>query len=240
MDIKNLISVILVEPKYQGNIGAVARSMANSGLTDLRIIKTIPDEEAMHRAMHGDYILKNAKIYNTFEEAIKGFDIIAGTSDVSKSGNKFRRVPVSPEYFWDNYGLNGQKVALVFGREDNGLHNSELDKCNFFIKIIGNPEYPVYNLSHAVAIILYEIIVRYYKTNVIEAKDVITSENLNVLMSRIEYLLTLVDYKDFQINILMTMLNKIIGRAQITESEFYKIMGILRQIINRLENKTHE
>jgi len=235
MELKDLISVILVEPKYQGNIGAVARSMANSGLTDLRIVKTVPDDEAMHRAMHGDYILKNAKIYDSFDDAIKGFEIVAGTSDVSKAGNKFRRVPVSPEYFWDNYGLKGQKVALVFGREDNGLHNSELDKCNFFIKIIGNPEYPVYNLSHAVAIILYEMIVRYYNTNVIESKDIITVENLNVLTSRIEYLLRLVDYKDFQVNTLMTMLNKIIGRAEITESEFYKIMGILRQIINRLE-----
>ncbi len=234
MDLKDIISVVLVEPKYQGNIGAVARSMANSGIVDLRIVKTMPETEAYYRSMHGRYILENAKIFENFEDAIEGFEIVVGTSDISKSGEKFSRVPISPEDFWNKYGLNGQKVALVFGREDNGLHNTELKKCNFFIKLIGNPEYPVYNLSHAVAIILYEMVKIYYSSNVIARKDLITNRNMEILIKRINQMLSMIDYNDSERSTLLTMLNKIIGRSELTESEFYKIMGILRQIINRI------
>jgi len=236
IELKNLVSVVLVEPKYQGNIGAIARSMANSGLTDLRIVKTKIETEAIYRSMHGKYILENAKIFDNFDDAIKDSEIIAGTSDISKSGEKFARVPISPEEFWDNYGLTGKKVSLVFGREDNGLNNDELSKCNFFIKIIGNPEYPVYNLSHAVAIILYEMIKINYSGNTIISKDLIGKEKINILYNRIDELLSIIDYTPEERHILMTMINRIIGRSKITESEYFKIMGILRQTINRLED----
>ena len=115
IELKNLISVVLVEPKYQGNIGAIARSMANSGLTDLRIVKTKIEAEAIYRSMHGKYILENARTFDNFDDAVKDSEIIAGTSDISKAGEKFNRVPVSPEEFWNNYGLTGKKVSLVFG-----------------------------------------------------------------------------------------------------------------------------
>jgi len=235
LDLDKFISVVLVEPKYQGNIGAVARSMANSGISDLRIVKTPIETEAIYRSMHGRYILENAKIFNSFKEAVKDFDIIAGTSDISKSGEKFRRVPTGPEDFWANNGLTGQKVALVFGREDNGLNYEELGMCNFFLKIIGNPEYPVYNLSHAVAIILYEMIKENYSGNATITHDIIGRDKIDTMSARLEELLAKVDYNAPEIDIFMNMLNRIIIRSSITESEFFKIMGILRQTINRLK-----
>ncbi len=236
IELKNLISIVLVEPKYQGNIGAIARSMANSGLTDLRIVKTKIETEAIYRSMHGKYILENARTFDNFDDAVKDSEIIAGTSDISKAGEKFSRVPVSPEEFWDNYGLTGKNVSLVFGREDNGLNNEELSKCNFFIKIIGNPEYPVYNLSHAVAIILYEMVKANYSGNIIISKDLINRDKIDILYNRIDELLSMVDYTPGKRYVLMTMINRIIGRSKITESEYFKIMGILRQIINRLKD----
>ena len=235
LELNKFISVVLVEPKYQGNIGAVARSMANSGISDLRIIKTQVETEALYRSMHGRYILENAKTFDTLGEAVNNFDIIAGTSDISKSGEKFRRVPTGPEDFWTHNGLTGQKVALVFGREDNGLSNEELGLCNFFIKIIGSPEYPVYNLSHAVAIILYEMIKYNYSNNATITHDIIGRDKIDVLMSRMNELLSRIDYTKAENEILMNMLGRIIARSNITESEFFKIMGILRQTINRLK-----
>ncbi|EQB74003.1 MAG: hypothetical protein AMDU4_FER2C00034G0012 [Ferroplasma sp. Type II] len=235
LELDKFISVVLVEPKYQGNIGAVARSMANSGISDLRIVKTPVETEAMYRSMHGRYILENAKTFNTLKEAVKDFEIIAGTSDISKSGEKFRRVPTGPEDFWTNNGLKGKKVALVFGREDNGLNYEELGLCNFFIKIIGNPEYPVYNLSHAVAIILYEMIKYNYSGNATITHDIIDRDKIDTLSGRIEELLGKIDYNEPEIETLMNMLNRIIARANITDSEFFKIMGILRQTINRIK-----
>ncbi|WP_276922939.1 RNA methyltransferase [Ferroplasma acidiphilum] len=235
LELDKFISVVLVEPKYQGNIGAVARSMANSGISDLRIVKTPVETEAMYRSMHGRYILENARTFNTMKEAVKDFEIIAGTSDISKSGEKFRRVPTGPEDFWINNGLKGKKVALVFGREDNGLNYEELGLCNFFIKIIGNPEYPVYNLSHAVAIILYEMIKYNYSGNATITHDIIDRDKIDTLSGRIEELLGKIDYNEPEIETLMNMLNRIIARANITDSEFFKIMGILRQTLNRIK-----
>ncbi|MEM0139052.1 MAG: RNA methyltransferase [Ferroplasma sp.] len=235
LDLNKFISVVLVEPKYQGNIGAVARSMANSGISDLRIVKTKIENEAIYRSMHGKYILDNATIFENFEDAIDGFSVVAGTSDISKSGEKFSRVPVSPETFWKKEGLTGRKIALVFGREDNGLHNNELAKCNFFIKIIGSPGYPVYNLSHAVAIILYEMIKYNYEGNSNIVHDIIDGNKTMVMSNRIEELLTDINYGDPQKRILMTMINRIIGRADITNSEYFKLMGILRQTIKRIK-----
>lgn len=235
LELNKFISVVLVEPKYQGNIGAVARSMANSGISDLRIVKTPVETEALYRSMHGRYILENAQIFDSLSEAVKDFDIIAGTSDISKSGEKFRRVPTGPEEFWLHNGLTGQKVALVFGREDNGLNNDELGLCNFFIKIIGSPEYPVYNLSHAVAIILYEMIKTNYSGNATITHDIIDREKIDVLMNRLNELLSKIDYTHAENEILMNMLGRIIARSNITESEFFKIMGIMRQTINRLK-----
>jgi TrmH family RNA methyltransferase len=235
LDLDKFISVVLVEPKYQGNIGAVARSMANSGINDLRIVKTPIETEAIYRSMHGRYILENARIFDNFSDAVKDFDIIAGTSDISKSGEKFRRVPTGPEDFWQHNGLTGQKVALVFGREDNGLNNDELGMCNFFIKIIGNPEYPVYNLSHAVAIVLYEMIKYNYSGNATIIHDLIDRDKTDTLSGRLEELLVKINYNDSETDTLMNMLGRIIARANITDSEFFKIMGILRQTINRLK-----
>jgi tRNA/rRNA methyltransferase len=235
LDLDKIISVVLVEPKYQGNIGAVARSMANSGISDLRIVKTPIETEAIYRSMHGRYILENAKIFNSLKEAVSGFEIIAGTSDISKSGEKFRRVPTGPEEFWSTNGLTGQKIALVFGREDNGLNYEELGMCNFFLKIIGNPEYPVYNLSHAVAIILYEMIKANYSGNATITHDLIGRDKIDTLAGRLEELLAKIDYNEQEIDTLMNMLNRIIARANITDSESFKIMGIMRQTINRLQ-----
>ncbi|HEC87103.1 MAG TPA: RNA methyltransferase, partial [Thermoplasmatales archaeon] len=64
--------VVLVEPKYSGNIGAVARCMKNFDVSSLYLINPCKiDDEARARAMHAQEILDNAKIFDTFEEARK-------------------------------------------------------------------------------------------------------------------------------------------------------------------------
>jgi len=71
-----------------------------------------------------------------------------------------------------------------------------------------------------------------YSGNTIISKDLIGKEKINILYNRIDELLSIIDYTPEERHILMTMINRIIGRSKITESEYFKIMGILRQIIN--------
>ena len=223
------ISVILVHPKYQGNIGAIARLMKNNGLNDLRIVGGPSIEnEAIYRAMSGKEILESATHYDSFGEAVKGFSVIAGTSSSPTfSDRKFLRLPVTPQEFWKSHLKGDKKIALVFGREDDGLRNTEIEICNAFMYIPANPEYPVYNLSHAVSIILYEMLNQMPESSP-DIAESISEENFNLLIENVFGILDLIDYPGYKRPNAEVMIKKIASRANITESEFYKIMGMAR------------
>ncbi|MEM4396020.1 MAG: RNA methyltransferase, partial [Thermoplasmata archaeon] len=120
------IYVIFVSPKYQGNIGSLARIMKNFDLEDLILVnpQTEINDEAYKYAMHGDNILKNAKIVQAFDEAIKSMNLVIGTSGISTMSEKhFLRIPKSPEEVAEIISKYNGNVAIVFGREDIGLLN---------------------------------------------------------------------------------------------------------------------
>lgn len=236
------ITVILVEPLYEGNVGAVARSMKNAGLTDLVLVNFHEyGDEAIARSMSGRTILESARMFDSLKEAIKGYSIVAGTSStVTTNFKKFRRIPISPEEFWNKTINEDSKIALVFGRENDGLRNHELELCNYFLNIPANPEYPVYNLSHAVGIILYEMI-RHIDGLTLESPDkVALPEDLETLIKRIELLLSKASYPAYKELNTLVMLRRLIARTSLTETEFYKIMGIIRHILRAIDPNFEE
>ncbi len=235
------ISVILVHPKYQGNIGAIARLMKNNGLTDLRIVGGPQIEnEAIYRAMNGKEILETATHYDSFEEAAKGFTVIAGTSSSpTYSDRKFLRLPTTPQEFWKTNLQGNKKIALAFGREDDGLRNTEIELCNAFMYIPANPEYPVYNLSHAVSIILYEMLNQLPESSP-NIAETISDENFNLLMGNAFELLDFINYPEYKRANAEVMIKKIASRSNLTESEFYKIMGVVRYLKYHLQDSAEE
>ncbi len=235
------ISVILVHPKYQGNIGAIARLMKNNGLTDLRIVGGPQIEnEAIYRAMNGKEILETATHYDSFEEAAKGFTVIAGTSSSpTYSDRKFLRLPTTPQEFWKTNLQGNKKIALAFGREDDGLRNTEIEMCNAFMYIPANPEYPVYNLSHAVSIILYEMLNQLPESSP-NIAETISDENFNLLMGNAFELLDFINYPEYKRANAEVMIKKIASRSNLTESEFYKIMGVVRYLKYHLQDSAEE
>ncbi len=235
------ISVILVHPKYQGNIGAIARLMKNNGLSDLRIVGGPQIEnEAIYRAMNGKEVLEAASHYDSFEDAAKGFSVVAGTSSSpTYSDRKFLRLPTTPEEFWRNNLPGSKKIALVFGREDDGLRNAEIEICNAFMYIPANPEYPVYNLSHAVSIILYEMLNQLPESSP-NIAETISEENFNLLIKNAFELLDLINYPGYKRANAEVMIKKIASRANLTESEFYKIMGMARYMKYLVQDNSKE
>lgn len=229
------ISIILVGPKYQGNIGAVARLMKNYGLNDLIIVNFGEfDDDALSRAMNGKEILLGARRFTSFGEAIHGFDIVAGTSStVSGNYKKFRRIPMTPPEFWDSMSRIKGRIALVFGREDDGLRNEELELCNNFVHIPLNPDYPVLNLSHAVSVILYEM---GRNIDVLKPDLMRTANELEIekLLERVSLVLEKSGYADYRKKNTTVMLRRVIARSGLTDMEFYKIMGIIRGILHKL------
>src|SRR3989344_513392 len=116
------ISIVLVRPLYAGNVGSVARVMANFGLKNLILVKPCKlGKKANDMAVHAKSILKKAKVYKNFEAAIKNFDLVIGTT--AESTNKddyFLRITISPEELRKKLQKVYGKVAVVFGPEDIG------------------------------------------------------------------------------------------------------------------------
>ncbi|WP_010901421.1 RNA methyltransferase [Thermoplasma acidophilum] len=229
------VYIVLVYPKYQGNIGAVARSMWNSGLRHLIIIGNRPDDEAFARSMGGRFILENAEIYDDFASVISRFNVIAATSSTASSNEKhFRRLPLTPEKFWEEMSDQGGKIALVFGREDDGLRNEEIEKCNYFINIPGNPEYPVYNLSHAVAIILYVMFTRFNPPENIEIRA-IEPDHEDLMLRNIIEVMRLTSYPEHKIRNTELLLRRLIARSRMSDREYFRMMGVIRRVKESLQ-----
>ncbi len=154
----NSIRIVLVNTTHPGNIGGVARAMKNMGLSSLYLVdpKDYPSERAQWRASNAVDVLQSAKVVDTLDEAIADCGLVIGTSA------RERRIPwplVTPRECADRsyHESSTHPVAIVFGREDRGLTNDELHKCNFHVHIPSNPEYSSLNLAAAVQVIAYEL-----------------------------------------------------------------------------------
>lgn len=152
-----MISIILIEPEWASNVGAVARVMGNFGFKDLVIVNPeckIDDIEALKRAKHAVNILKKAKIVNFSH--LKKFDYLIATTSKLGTDYNISRTPLTPEQLSKKLPKN-KKIGIVFGREGEGLHNDEIKECDFVVAIPSSKKYPALNISHAVAVILYEL-----------------------------------------------------------------------------------
>ncbi len=157
-----MFRIVLVEPHYGGNIGSVARLMQNFGFRDLVLVSPLANplgDEAMRWSVHAKHVLESARVVKTLEEAIKDCAVVAATT--AKPGPKMvRRTPLTPREFAEKYAeywSSDECVALVFGREPSGLTNEELELADIAVTIPTSKDYPAMNLSHSVAVILYEL-----------------------------------------------------------------------------------
>jgi TrmH family RNA methyltransferase len=229
-------SVILVGPKFQGNIGLIARLMKNFGLSDLRLVDAPAlRTQAWKRAMHAQDVLEAAKTFETLEEALKDIDYIVGTSGISsKHDKKHLRNFARPKDFAKRIRRISGRVGLLFGRENYGLSVEELTRCDLLVHIPTSPEYPILNISHAVAIILYELFQPQARVHVPKKASGFEKEVVN---RKFTELLELVDYPAHKRANTQIMFRRILGRAVLSEWEFFTLMGVLSKAINKAEGR---
>mgnify|MGYP006306708153 FL=1 len=129
--------VILVEPKYSGNIGAIARSMMNFDVTQLILVNPCAlNDEAYIRSVHATQVLDDAMIVASFQEAIEQVDVVVGSSAIyTDSEKKHVRIPILLDVFIEKMKSIEGRIGLVFGREDYGLYNEELALCDMLVTI---------------------------------------------------------------------------------------------------------
>jgi tRNA/rRNA methyltransferase len=151
--------VVLVETQMGENIGAAARAMANFGLSRLRLVKPLrgwPNEKARVMAAGADRILDSAELFDTLADAIADCNfVVAATArnhDQAKPviGAAEAAAELAPRV------SSGETVAIVFGRERNGLEIHEVAQADRIVTLPVNPAFASLNLAQAVVILGYE------------------------------------------------------------------------------------
>ncbi len=222
--------IVLVEPQHPGNVGAVARAMANFGITDLALVNGCEiNDDGYARSKSGRPILENLKRFDTMEKALADCDIAIGTSGIKPEGDKrWFRAPNDVKKI--NQLINKREnPALIFGRENYGLYREELALCEVTITIPTNPDYPILNLSHAVGIVLYEI-KRKEKVKSPKKRKAVSQEEFERLVSRIMNMLENSSYPERRLDRSRTTLRRLISRGNPDEGEYENLMGIFKAI----------
>ena len=233
------VRVVLVEPKNEGNVGAVARSMRNFGAEDLVLVNPCRlGAEAHQRAMRGIEILEAAHRVGDLDAALKDTDFIAGTSGVdTETEKRFARISVTPRDFASRVAQMDGRVSLLFGREDFGLLDEELRRCDLLITIPASSEYPILNLSHAVTILLYELLAAGAMQHRRREASGMEKEKLH---DAFKSLLAETNYPAHKRARTQVMFRRLIGRAVPSKWEFHALMGVIQRAtkrIQRLERK---
>ena len=229
--------VILVRPEVEGNIGAVARSMANFGFDELYMVSPVGiGTEARNRAKHGNFILDGAVLTNSLEDALEGCDMVIGTTGIRNLGEKkFLRNFETPREFAERVSRARRKYALIFGPEGLGLFNEELARCDSLVSIPSSPEYPVLNLSHAVTVVLYELFLTGYVKDSVKLSVSYEKEKLNNHYSN---LLDAISYPEHKKEKARLMFRRLVGRSGLSKWEFFIMMGVITRTLYSLRHSS--
>ena len=233
------IRIVLVNTSHTGNIGSTARAMKTMGLSNLYLVDPVtpPDGKSSALAAGAGDVLANAKIVSTLAEAVASCSLVVGTSARS------RTLPwpmLEPRECGIKMVEEGQteQVALVFGRENNGLSNEELQLCHFHVCIPANPEYSSLNLAAAVQTLCYEIRMGFLQQDAypVVEQEYPLSADLERFYSHLEQTLTETGFiVQNHPGVVMTKLRRLVNRARPESQE----LNILRGILSAMDKKNN-
>ena len=231
-DILSNIRIVLVRPRGSGNIGSIARAMKNMGAGELAITGKARTQSFWARAMavHARDILNETKCYDTIRQAIADCTLVIGTTCRAGLYRKHSRTPrdVAPEIVT---AARTGKVALLFGPEDHGLSNKDIEHCQLLITIPTHPGYQSLNVAQAAVICLYEIYVaslaRDLKTTVQRAP----AEDVERLFDQMRKTLLKIGFLDSENpEHMLLAFRRILGRAGLEDKDVRILTGLFRQI----------
>jgi len=235
------IKVVLVEPAIPGNIGSVARVMKNFGFKDLVLInpQTEISGDVYRFAVRAHDIIENMETHVSLEDFIKTVPYVVGTTAkiCTDSGSSNVRVAVSSD---DPSLINllqfKDDVAILFGREDIGLTNTEIQHCDMTVHIPTTEEYKALNLAQAVAIMLYSLHINKEK---IMSKPTdyrsATREEKETLIEWFEKAISVLEFRDRKEEILARRFRNIVGRAFVSGREAVSLVGVFSKTYNKIK-----
>lgn len=227
------VAVVLVEPREPGNIGAAARAMANMGLSRLVLVRPpaflVP--EAYRMALAAKPILEGAVVAEDLGSALAGYGLVGGTT---RRGGSGRRGRVSPRAFAAEIPAvaEANDVAILFGREDSGLTNEELQFCQRLVTIPSSPGFGSLNLAQSVLLLAYEIFLASGAAAQEPAgRRRATTAELEGLYGHMEGVLLEIGYLHRENPArMMRVFRRLLGRAGPDEREVRSLRGVFRQV----------
>lgn len=239
-DALDRVRIILVEPAGALNVGSIARIMKNMGLSRLILVnpQCDPDSaEARQMAVHADDVLRAAQMTKTLPDALKGCHrAIATTVRTRSIAAPLEHPREALPWLVEDFQEDGQ-TALIFGAEERGLSNEELNCAQRFVYIPSSPIYPSLNLAQAVAICCYELSQLLAEQSTTETK-ILESDSQNpasldaieAYCQHLERLLLKIGYlHPHTVSSRMEKFRRLLNRAYPSAAELALLRGVLRQ-----------
>ncbi|MEM4513591.1 MAG: TrmH family RNA methyltransferase [Ignisphaera sp.] len=234
------VKVVVVGIEGEINLGFIVRLCRNFDVDELALIKPIASpwsDEVRKFAANGAAFIDSGrvKVYGSLDEVISGVGLLACTSAVIDvdSGDMLRKA-IDLETF-ANIAQNYNSLAVVFGRESVGLTREEIAKCDLLVHIPANPEYPVLNLSHAVAIVLYRLYKEFGMPSLLDKVDKVDEHQLRIVDRYIEELVNVVVSDNWHRQMLSIMLKRFIRKSITSKHEAGLLVTFIRRIAKRLK-----
>ena len=151
------VRVVLLRPEHPGNIGSVARAMANMGLSDLCLVapREFPSAMATAMAAGADHVLGRAEVVASLDEALAPGSWVVGATARARVHQVEQRAP--EEAMAELLHPRHARVAVLFGPEGSGLDNEALERCQRVTRIPVDPAFSSLNLAAAVTVLCYEL-----------------------------------------------------------------------------------
>ena len=232
------VRIVLVRPRVGRNVGSVCRAMKTMGITDLSVIRDsrrslrsqgLDLVEARRVAVHASDVLEGASFFDVISDAVEDCAIVAGVT--RRRGRRRKYFSLMPNELADRIAGNARaRTALLFGNEESGLTDEELEQCDLAVHVPSSPLFPSLNLSHAVQIVAYEIYRRMQRPTF----DTYTPINRQKLESLVEVtvksLANIGFFKQVGPEEMGVFLRGILGRAQLSGREAKRIEKMFRKI----------
>jgi len=241
------LAIVLVGPQGPANIGAAARAMKNFGMTDLRLIAPAAhlSKESLDWAVDAGSILDSARIYRDLERALSDVSFSAAfTRRLGRTRRRHLPLHEAAPLLADRAG-DGGGAALVFGREDSGLTNEEVRRCDVVVEIPTSSELPSINLAQSVILACYET-AKYLNKGEHSGSDgrqteesFVPREEIAPIIARLEEMLASLGYEDAPDRPLKSKIvaqfEKLFGRAGLTSRDVAMFEGLIGRINPRVD-----
>ncbi|MCD6385592.1 RNA methyltransferase [Candidatus Sumerlaeota bacterium] len=229
------IYIILHQPKGSLNVGYVARAMANTGFSHLRLseprcrIDSASFRSASAPAAHR--ILNKVRTYPSLQESVGDLHLVVGATARARHNRGLTSLEVATPQILNTASLN--KVGIIFGAEECGLSNADLQLCDILLTIPVSERLPSYNVGHSVLLVCYTLMIFQHSHRELRQSESskATNQQIKGLFDDVRETLLNIGYLNPQNpDRILQELRQIAGKAQLTEREVRILRGICRKV----------